>query len=219
MTRPAARFRPVIDDAARGAYSRPMTSTTPPHPLEGLSAVAADYDVLLCDVWGVIHNGREHFARRLGALIRFREAGGKVVLISNAPRPSSAVLSQLDGLGVPRTAWDAFVTSGDATRAELTRRAPGPVWALGPERDLPLYEGTGVVVAETAGRGRVHLLHRPVRRHRRTAAGLSRSPVEGRRARSGDGLRQSRPGGAARRPVDLLRRFRSPISTRPSAGA
>ena len=149
MTRPAARFRPVIDDAPRGAYSRPMTSTTQPRPLEGLSAVAADYDVLLCDVWGVIHNGREHFPAAVGALIRFREAGGKVVLISNAPRPSSAVLSQLDGLGVARTAWDAFVTSGDATRAELTRRAPGPVWALGPERDLPLYEGTGAVVAET----------------------------------------------------------------------
>lgn len=126
-----------------------MTRDSLPHALDGLSAVAPDYDVLLCDVWGVIHNGREHFPAAVDALIRFREAGGKVVLISNAPRPSSAVLSQLDGLGVPRSAWDAFVTSGDATRAELTRRAPGPVWALGPERDLTLYEGTGVAVAET----------------------------------------------------------------------
>ena len=131
-----------------GAYPRSMNSQTLPHPIDGLSAVAADYDVLLCDVWGVIHNGREHFAPALDALIRFREGGGKVVLISNAPRPSQDVLAQLDGLGVPRTAWDAFVTSGDATRAELSRRAPGPVWALGPDRDIPLYEGTGVAVAD-----------------------------------------------------------------------
>lgn len=119
-----------------------------PHPLDGLNAVAADYDVLLCDVWGVIHNGREHFAPAADALVRFRARGGRVVLISNAPRPSQAVLSQLDGLGVPRGAWDAFVTSGDATRAELTRRAPGPVWALGPDRDMTLYEGTGVAVTD-----------------------------------------------------------------------
>jgi HAD superfamily hydrolase (TIGR01459 family) len=125
-----------------------MNSQTLPHPIDGLRAVAADYDVLLCDVWGVIHNGREHFAPALDALIRFREGGGKVVLISNAPRPSQAVLSQLDSLGVPRTAWDAFVTSGDATRAELRRRAPGPVWALGPDRDMALYEGTGVAVTD-----------------------------------------------------------------------
>lgn len=122
---------------------------TTPHPIDGLSAVAADYDVLLCDVWGVIHNGREQFPDATGALERFRRGGGRVVLVSNAPRPSQAVMPQLDSLGVPRGAWDAFVTSGDATRAELVRRAPGPVWALGPDRDLPLYEGTGVVVAGT----------------------------------------------------------------------
>jgi HAD superfamily hydrolase (TIGR01459 family) len=77
-------------------------------------------------------------------LQRFAEERGPVVLISNAPRPSRAVLPQLDGLGVPRSAWSAFVSSGDATRALLSARAPGPAWALGPERDWPLYEGLGL---------------------------------------------------------------------------
>jgi HAD superfamily hydrolase (TIGR01459 family) len=120
-----------------------------PHPIAGLSEIAGGYDVLLCDVWGVIHNGRESWPNAIEALRRYKAAGGIVVLISNAPRPASAVVSQLRGLGVPDEVWHAYVTSGDATRAELIRRAPGPVWAIGPERDAPLYEGSGVVMADS----------------------------------------------------------------------
>ncbi len=122
---------------------------TVPHALTGLSEIANRYEVLLCDVWGVIHNGRESWPRPLEALIQFRAEGhGPVVLISNAPRPSRDVLSQLDGLNVPREAWSAFVSSGDATRAELVRRAPGPAWPIGPQRDNVVYDGTGVVLAD-----------------------------------------------------------------------
>ena len=112
-----------------------------PDIIPGLSAIADRYDVVLCDVWGVIHNGRTSFAGACEALARFRERHGPVVLISNAPRPSKAVTPQLDTLGVPRDAWSAFVTSGDATRDLLAQRAPGPVWAIGPKTDAPLYEG------------------------------------------------------------------------------
>ena len=117
---------------------------TLPHALPHLGAVAGDYDILLCDVWGVIHNGRESWAGPCEALTRFNREGGHVVLFSNSPRPASDVIAQLDGLGVPREAWKAFVTSGDATRAELARRAPGPAWIVGPERDAPLYAGLGL---------------------------------------------------------------------------
>jgi ribonucleotide monophosphatase NagD (HAD superfamily) len=85
---------------------------TLPHALPHLGAVAGDYDILLCDVWGVIHNGRESWATPCEALTRFNREGGHVVLISNSPRPASDVIAQLDGLGVPREAWKAFVTSG-----------------------------------------------------------------------------------------------------------
>jgi HAD superfamily hydrolase (TIGR01459 family) len=75
-----------------------------------------------------------------------------VVLLSNAPRPASAVVSQLDGFSVPRAAWQGFITSGDATRALLTQRAPGPAWRIGPDRDQPLFEGIDLQFAgpETA---------------------------------------------------------------------
>lgn len=110
----------------------------------GLSALRDRYDVLLCDVWGVIHNGRESFPEACAALARWRAEVGPVVLISNSPRPSKDVVAQLDGLGVPREAWSAFVTSGDATRALLAPRAPGPALKIGPDRDWPLYDGLGV---------------------------------------------------------------------------
>ena len=123
---------------------------TLPHALSGLGDIAGDYDILLCDVWGVIHNGRESFPAACDALARFNAQGGHAVLISNAPRPSADVVAQLDGLGVPRASWRAFVTSGDATRVELARRAPGPVWIIGPDRDWPLYDGLGLTVAQGA---------------------------------------------------------------------
>lgn len=124
---------------------------TCPIPLPHLSAVADDYDVLLCDVWGVIHNGRESWPAACEALTRFNEKGGHVVLISNSPRPSHDVIAQLDGLNVPRSSWKRFVTSGDATRAELAKRAPGPAMAIGPARDATTYEGTGLTLVDNSG--------------------------------------------------------------------
>jgi HAD superfamily hydrolase (TIGR01459 family) len=117
---------------------------TAPQTVSRLSDIADRYDVLLCDVWGVIHNGRESFPQACAALATFARERGPVVLISNAPRPSADVLPQLDALGVPRAAWQAFVSSGDATRILLAERAPGPAWAIGPERDAPLYAGLGL---------------------------------------------------------------------------
>ncbi|MDO8296117.1 MAG: TIGR01459 family HAD-type hydrolase [Caulobacter sp.] len=114
----------------------------------GLADLANDYDVLLSDVWGVIHNGRESFPDACAALARFRAERGPVVLISNSPRPAWDVVAQLDSLGVPREAWSAFVTSGDATRALLAGHAPGPVWTIGPERTGGLYEGLGLTFSD-----------------------------------------------------------------------
>lgn len=117
----------------------------------GLAQLANDYDVLLSDVWGVIHNGRESFPDACAALARFRAERGPVVLISNAARPASYVVPQLDGLGVPREAWSAFVTSGDATRGLLAERAPGPVWTVGPERAGGLYADLGLSFSDADG--------------------------------------------------------------------
>lgn len=123
---------------------------TAPTPISGLADLADRYDVILSDVWGVIHNGRESFPQACGALARWRAERGPVILISNAPRPNGDVLPQLDGLRVPREAWSAIVTSGDATRILLSGHAPGPAWRIGPDRDAPLYEGLGLDFADAA---------------------------------------------------------------------
>ena len=122
---------------------------TPPEPIliHGLRDIADRYDVILSDVWGVIHNGRESFPHAYEALARFGVEVGPVVLISNAPRPSSDVVPQLHELGVPDRAWSAFVSSGDATRALLSARAPQSAWTIGPDRDAILYEGLGLSFA------------------------------------------------------------------------
>ena len=116
--------------------------------IDGLSSLAGDYDVLLCDIWGVIHNGREAFPAACAALARWRAERGPVVLISNSPRPWPGVAAQLDDLGAPREAWTSIVTSGDATRVLLADRAPGPAWRIGPERDEPLYDGLGLTFTD-----------------------------------------------------------------------
>lgn len=109
-------------------------------PLSGLGQIADDYDAILCDVWGVIHNGRQPFQAACEALERFRDRG-PVILITNSPQPSVSIPATFLQIGVPGEFWDAIVTSGDATIDELARRAPGPAFKIGPERDDPLYLG------------------------------------------------------------------------------
>ena len=106
----------------------------------------------LVDVWGVIHNGVRPFAEACAACTRFRAGGGLVVLVSNSPRPRDSVAAQLDRIGVPRTSWDAIVTSGDVARTLIGRYAGRPILHLGPERDLPTLAGLDVerVGAEAA---------------------------------------------------------------------
>jgi HAD superfamily hydrolase (TIGR01459 family) len=108
--------------------------------VDGLSQVEGK-DVLFCDVWGVIHNGVAHDREACAALTRFREGGGTVVLVSNAPRPYSDIVPQLRRLGVPDSAYDAIVTSGDVTRTLIAAKAGQPVYFIGPDRDLTLFEG------------------------------------------------------------------------------
>ena len=117
--------------------------------LRSAASLAQRYDVWLCDIWGVLHNGVAAFASAVEACRQFRRAGGVVILISNAPRPFGAVATQIAGFGVPADSYDGIVTSGDVTRALLSDRAEDRapfqrVFHLGPERDLPIFEGLQV---------------------------------------------------------------------------
>ena len=112
------------------------------------ATLARGYDVALCDVWGVVHNGAAATSEACDALARFRKQGGTVVLITNAPRPGEIVArTTLDRLGVPRAAYDGIVSSGDVTRALIAARAGAPVFHIGPERDLGLFDGLDAPLA------------------------------------------------------------------------
>ncbi len=111
--------------------------------IEGLREIAANYDAVLCDVWGVLHNGVTAWHGAISALNRFRAAGGHVVMITNAPRPFGPVIEQLQRLGVPDGTFDAVVTSGDVTRSLITEKSKN-VFHIGPPRDLSIYEGLDI---------------------------------------------------------------------------
>lgn len=106
----------------------------------GLSALAGGYQIILCDVWGVIHDGVKAFAKAAEALRNFRAQGGKAVLLTNSPNPSRHVAAKLDRLGFPRNAYDAIVSSGDITVSLLIGRAGAELFSLGPSGETALFE-------------------------------------------------------------------------------
>lgn len=123
-----------------------MTATLP-KKIDALAAISGDYDVILCDVWGVLHNGVEAAMPAAEALLKARGEGKIVVLITNAPRPREPVSAAMGRIGVPRDAWDRMVTSGDVTRdliAENARR----IYHLGPDSDASLLEGLDIELVE-----------------------------------------------------------------------
>ena len=115
--------------------------------IAGLSEISDRYDLILCDIWGVLHNGVAAFAQASDALVSFRRRGGAVILISNAPRPSPPIARQVLKLGVSPDAFDAVVTSGDVTIGLMEQRAGDQVLHIGPERDLTLLDA----VADASG--------------------------------------------------------------------
>ena len=114
--------------------------------IERFAPLASNYDVLLCDVWGVVHNGIVAFTEAAEALARFR-ARGTVIFITNAPYPADAVRRFLDRLGVRRDAYDAIISSGDVTRGVVKKRLAQRVFHIGPPRDLPIFAGLKVAFA------------------------------------------------------------------------
>lgn len=115
--------------------------------ISGLRELTDQYDLILCDVWGVLHNGKSIWSDAAQALINARQAGLAVVMITNAPRPQGPVLQQIARMNCPQGVFDELVTSGDVTR-QLIQNLDGPVYHIGPERDYALYEGLDVTFAD-----------------------------------------------------------------------
>ncbi|RVD15970.1 MULTISPECIES: TIGR01459 family HAD-type hydrolase [unclassified Mesorhizobium] len=118
-----------------------------PDIIGSLADLSGSYDAILCDVWGVVHNGEWHFPQAAQALAAARAANVPVVLITNSPRRSADVVAQMNAIGVPTDAYDRIVTSGDVTR-DLIAEGPRKIFHIGPDRDFTLYDGLGVDLVE-----------------------------------------------------------------------
>src|ERR1700742_1162941 len=115
--------------------------------VERLRDLVDGVEVILSDIWGVVHNGLEAFPVACAALHAFRQRGGTVILITNAPRPADSVQRQLRKLHVPDEIYDAIVSSGDLTRHYVADHLNKKVYWLGPERDSSIHRGLDPVLA------------------------------------------------------------------------
>ena len=114
--------------------------------IEQLSDISDRYDALFVDLWGCVHNGVAPFADAVAALQAYRQRGGTVVLLTNAPRSRHEVEKQLDKIGVARDAWDTTTTSGDSARAAMFRGVVGSkVFFIGTEFDTTFFEPLSII--------------------------------------------------------------------------
>ena len=114
--------------------------------IQALSEISDDYDALFCDLWGCLHDGVVAFPEAVAALEAYRERGGLVVLLTNAPRPRAEVAEQIAKFGVPESAWDTIATSGDAARVALFTGAVGStVFHIGEPKDDGFFEPLSII--------------------------------------------------------------------------
>jgi len=120
------------------------------HNITDSYKLSNSYSVILCDLWGVVHNGKEIFEKSKVFLERVKEDGKKIVLISNAPRPNSMVEDQLiNKLGLNKNLYDFIVTSGDITANFLNHKSFGKIYYhLGPMKDKDLLSNIEINQAE-----------------------------------------------------------------------
>ncbi|MCB1499617.1 MAG: TIGR01459 family HAD-type hydrolase [Bauldia sp.] len=121
-----------------------MANTRHPPRIRGLSEIAGNYRYLLCDAWGVLHNGVTAYAEAVDALIHARAAGLRVLVLTNAPRPKAEVVKQFDRFGVDHRGYNDIVTSGDATREYLATRPEKKALFVGADRDRGVLDGIGI---------------------------------------------------------------------------
>ena len=114
--------------------------------ITALSEIADRYDALFVDLWGCVHNGVAALPEAVAALQAYRATGGKVVLVTNSPRPRAGVQKQLVQFGVPDDAWDTIATSGDSARAAMFRGMVGTkVYFIGYPGEQKFFEPIGVI--------------------------------------------------------------------------
>jgi HAD superfamily hydrolase (TIGR01459 family) len=105
------------------------------------------YRLILCDIWGVIHNGRQLYVGAAERLMQWRSEGRCVVLVTNAPRPAEAVEAHLARVGLPADAWDAIASSGEAGIEALSNLGR-PVGFVGTSSDRAILEARSIAISD-----------------------------------------------------------------------
>ena len=112
--------------------------------LSGLNKIYSRFDIFFVDLWGVVHNGVECYSDALKALKNIKKSK-KIVLISNAPRPSNNVKRFLNKLNFSKNFYNLLITSGDLTRFYLKNLTKNKsFYHLGPDRDKSLFINLGL---------------------------------------------------------------------------
>ena len=113
--------------------------------INNFSEVYEKYDSVICDIWGVIHNGQELFSSSVDCLYDLKNKGYPIVLVSNAPRPGEEIKLMLEKMGLEKNCYDKIITSGDLTQKILNDGSLGQnCYHIGPDRDLKIFDGVGV---------------------------------------------------------------------------
>ena len=114
--------------------------------INSLSEISDRYEALFVDLWGCVHNGVAAIPSAVEALQGYRQRGGAVILVTNAPRSRHEVAKQLERFGVPQDAWDDIATSGDSARAAMFRGTVGrKVWFMGQDYDQTFFEPLALI--------------------------------------------------------------------------
>jgi HAD superfamily hydrolase (TIGR01459 family) len=138
-------FPPVSKTRYLGMIILPE-STTMTEIIQTFADISDRYDVAFVDLWGCMHDGVRAFPDAVAAMQGFRAHGGKVVLVTNAPRARGPVEAQIGSLGIPDDAWDSIATSGDSARAAMFRGAVGrKVWFMGEKHDRSFFEPLRII--------------------------------------------------------------------------
>ena len=145
-----------------------------------LDTLDPKYRAILCDIWGVVHDGDRILPGVPHRFRRWREEGRRIVLVTNAPRPADTVERYITGLGLSRSSYDAITSSGEAGIAALTD-PPRPVGFMGTREDEADLVSRGVIIgsgefAELACTGLDERFDDP-EEYREQLAGWARSGV------------------------------------------
>ncbi|WP_027576035.1 TIGR01459 family HAD-type hydrolase [Bradyrhizobium sp. WSM1743] len=99
--------------------------------IKALSAIADRFDHVLLDQWGTLHEGGAVFPAARNCVQRLRDAGKRVLVLSNSGKRARNNEERLEALGLPPAAYDGILTSGEVTWNSLHARAREPFVNLG----------------------------------------------------------------------------------------